>query len=170
MQESKGETHDQRLAANMRALRERKDMSQAALAAAMSERGIPWHQQTVGRIEAGQQQVRFAEAVELAEVLKTSLDRLTWSTPEANATEFVYAAGTRVAKSYEEVAAAVARLLADLAWAERALADSADSKWARVREACTDTAARAAEMDLDAAVGEGIRRYEELPHTAEAAE
>ena len=73
-------------------------MSQAALAIEMTARGIPWHQQTVGRIEGGQQPLRFAEAVALAGVLKTSLDRLTWSTPEANATERVYAAGAAVGR------------------------------------------------------------------------
>lgn len=145
----------------MRSLRERKGMSQSALAAAMSERGIPWHQQTVGRIEGGQQQLRAAELVELAAVLKTSLDRLTWSSPEANATERVYAAGYSVRKSHEAVAAAVHRALADVSFAERLLAETADNPSPRVQEARADTVDRLEQFGVNDAIEEGVRRYNE---------
>src|SRR3974390_3268705 len=54
---------------NLRILRERAGISQSALAAAMTKQGISWHQQTVGRVEAGQQSVRFHEARQLAAIL-----------------------------------------------------------------------------------------------------
>ena len=152
---------EERFAANLRALRERAGMSQSALAAAMAERGRPWHQSTVYRVEAGKQPVSFGEATDLAAILRTSLDRFTWSTPEASETEFVQAAGTRVRVSYEDVAVAVCRLLADIAAAERVIASSAGSRWPRVREALEDTAARVREYGLEAAISEGIGRYDE---------
>lgn len=159
--DGRGESAEERFAANLRTLRERAGMSQAALAAAMAGRGRPWHQSTVYRVESGKQPVSFGEAMDLAGILRTSLDRFTWSSPEAGETEFVYAAGTRVRISCEEVAAAVCRLLADVAAAQRVLASSAGSRWPRVQAAREDTAARVREYGLEAAIGEGIGRYEE---------
>ena len=86
----------ERLAWNLKVLRERAGMSQAALAEAMTGRGHPWHQSTVYRVESGRQTVKFEEVAALAEILHTSMDRFTWTSPEASATEFTYAAGTRV--------------------------------------------------------------------------
>ena len=151
---------DERLAANLRTLRERAGMSQSALAAAMVEKGWPWHQSTVYRVESGKQTVSFGEASDLAEILRTSLDRFTWLLPEASETELVYAAGTNVRHSHEIVAGAVVRLLADRAAAERRVAESKDSKWPRVHEALEDTAATLVACTLEDAVEEGGRRYE----------
>jgi transcriptional regulator with XRE-family HTH domain len=161
------EPPDHRLASNLRALRERKGWSQSALADAMAERGIPWHQQTVTRIEAGQQQVRFGELMALAAVLETSLDRFTWTSPEAGATEYVYSAGTRVRREAEKVSDSVFRLLLALGGAERALAATEDSEYPRVQEARTDTDERVKMYGLDEAIDEGIRRYEERTGTEE---
>ena len=118
-------------------------MSQSALAAAMTERGYPWHQQTVGRVEAGRQSVRFAEIEQLARILQTSLDRFTWTQPEAGATEYIYSAGTRVVRCAEDVAHAVHLLLHALASAERTLTMTADTPYPRAQEARRDTAASA---------------------------
>ena len=170
MQQREVEPADQRLAANLRTLRERKGWSQSALAQAMTERGIPWHQQTVTRIEAGQQQVRFGELMALAAVLETSLDRFTWTSPEAGATEYVYSAGTRVVRLAETVSDSVFHLLLALAAAERTLEMTKDSEYPRVQEARRDTADRVEMYDLDAAVDEGIRRYEERGGTEEESE
>ena len=76
--EFKRESANERLGTNVRALRERKGISQAKLAELMTERGWPWHQSTVYRVESGKQTVGFSEAVDLAEILRTSLDRFTW--------------------------------------------------------------------------------------------
>ena len=145
----------------MRALREEKGMSQAALATAMTERGYPWHQQTVGRVEGGRQSVRFGEIEQLAEILRTSVDRFRWTQPEAGATQFVYSAGTRVVREAEKVSECVFRLLLALDGADRALTQTEDSEYPRVQEARVDTAERVKMYDLDAAVDEGVRRYEE---------
>lgn len=170
MRDQSHESPDQRIAANVRSLRERKGISQSVLAAAMSERGIPWHQQTVGRIESGQQQLRAAELVELAAVLKTSLDRFTWSSPEASATERVYAAGHAVRMQHERIAEAVQRMLIDIAMAERALAETEDNPSPRVQEARTDTAGRLEEFGINDAIEEGVRRYNELTGAADEEE
>jgi transcriptional regulator with XRE-family HTH domain len=152
---------DERFGANVRALREEKGMSQSALAAAMTERGYAWHQQTVGRVEAGRQSVRFGEIEQLAEILKTSVDRFRWTQPEASATLYIYSAGTRVVRSAEDVANAVERLLGDIGAAERTLTMTADTPYPRAQEARRDTVTRVEAYTLDYAVGEGVRRYEE---------
>jgi transcriptional regulator with XRE-family HTH domain len=153
------ENADEKLAGNLRALRDGAGMSQGALAAAMAERGWPWHQSTVNRIEAGRQPVKFAEAVDLAAILGTSLDRLTWSSAEASQAEFVHAAGTEVRLSAETVSAAVHHLLSAVSRAERVLAGAAGSELPRVAAAWEDTYARMTDYSLDEAVSEGIRRH-----------
>lgn len=154
------ESADENLAGNLRVLREGAGMSQKALATAMAERGWPWHQSTVYRVESGHQVVKFAEAVDLAAILKTSLDRLTWSSAEANRVQFVYAAGTEVRLSAEKVSAAVHRLLAAVSRAERVAAEAAGSTSKRVQAAREDTIARLEDFGLDEAVAEGIRRHQ----------
>lgn len=42
--------------------------SQTDLASFMEERGWPWHQQTVGRVEHGQQSLRVGELADLADL------------------------------------------------------------------------------------------------------
>ena len=159
--EGRRESANERLGANVRVLRERMDMSQAELARLMTERGWPWHQSTVYRVESGRQTVSFDEAVDLAAILQTSLDRFTWLQPEASATEYVYAAGTRVVRSSEDVAVAVHMLLSARAAAERTVEMTKDSKYPRVHEAREDTTHRLENYGLDVSVAEGISRYEE---------
>jgi transcriptional regulator with XRE-family HTH domain len=146
---------------NLRTLREGAGMSQSALAAEMTERGHPWHQQTVGRIEAGRQPVRFGEIEELASILRTSLDRFTYGSAEATEAQFTYSIGARVRQEYGAVADAVFRHLLAEAAAERLLARPPASDTPRVKAAREDVAARLGEYTLDGAIDEGIRRYEE---------
>lgn len=152
----------QRFGENVKALRKRAGMSQADLAKRMAERGWPWHQNTVYRIENGGQAVRLFEAAAVAAVLQTSIDRLLWPTPEASATEHVTAAGTKVRTQYEAVAEAVQRMLLDVRYAERALAETKGNTSERVQEARRDTAGRLTEYGVQQAIDEGVRRYAEL--------
>ena len=161
MRERHRESTDDKFAANLRALRERAGLSQSALADEMTGRGHGWHQQTVGRVESGRQAVRFSEAVDLAEIFRTSTDRFTWGSAEANEASFTYAAGTRVRMQYEEVAMAIHRHLADEAAAERLLARPATTGTPRVKAAREDVAARLEEYSPRNAIREGFRRYRE---------
>jgi DNA-binding XRE family transcriptional regulator len=61
----------------MKTLRERDDVSQTELAKAAAAKGLPFHQQTIQRIETGIRPVRLNEAVVLAEILGSSLDAMT---------------------------------------------------------------------------------------------
>ncbi len=67
---------EKRIGANLRTLRERAGMSQAAVAAAMTERGHSWHQSTVARVETAAQSLRLREAVDLAAILQVPLSAL----------------------------------------------------------------------------------------------
>lgn len=144
---------------NLRLLRGK--LSQKELARQMTGRGHPWHQSTVYRIEQGKQTATYPEAKDLAEILHTSMERFSWTGPEANGTAYVYGAGARVSQSYEDVAEAVSRQLTDLDTADRVVAQQRDSKYERVREACEDVAARIEEYGLNEAVDEGIQRWRE---------
>jgi len=60
---------DHNVAANVRAFRERADLSQEELAQRMSERGFGFSQATIWKIESGQRPVKISEAVALSETL-----------------------------------------------------------------------------------------------------
>lgn len=122
MRESQKEPADERFGANVRAERERAAMSQSALAAAMTKRGHAWHQQTVGRVERGQQSLRLAEAEDLAAILKTSVDRLTWTTKEASAGLLMDMTIGRASAAWEQIAAWTVRLLHSLGQLETSVA------------------------------------------------
>lgn len=164
--ERKRESANVRLGLNVRTLRERKGWSQDELAATMRERGHPWHGQTVGKVERGEQPVRWPEAESLAQLLGTSLDRLTWNSEEASAAEFLYARSASLRRSGHAVAEAVMRLLADRAGAQQAAGQMAADERGHVAEAREDLLAAMAEWDLEGAVAEGEAKYEELREQA----
>jgi transcriptional regulator with XRE-family HTH domain len=144
---------------NLRLLREEKGMSQSEVARQMSERGHPWHQSTVYRVEQGKQEASYSEARDLAAILRTSMERFSWTGPEANGTAYVYAAGARLHQNYEQVAEAVEHLLRTRAAAERVLDQFKDSEYERVQEARADVAARMEDYDLEYAIQLGEWRY-----------
>lgn len=143
----------------MRALRENAGMSQTALATAMTERGHPWHQQTVGRVQSGAQPLRAAELIALAEIFGTTLDRFTWSTPESDTVDMMLRRGGVLAPLSENVSDAVELLLAARADAEETLAATEGSEWPRVLDFRPGLAERVARYTLDAAIAEGVRHY-----------
>jgi FtsZ-interacting cell division protein YlmF len=105
------ELTEERFAANLRAVREASGMSQGRLADEMAARGWPWRQQTVTRVETGRRMVRLGEAQAVAEILETSLDRLTWPTGEARVVELL-AEWMRIAKTaYTTIAEQTSELL-----------------------------------------------------------
>lgn len=55
------------------ATRMNRGITQAALAAAMKERGHSWHQATVWSVEKGDRAIRLGEAVSLSEILGVPL-------------------------------------------------------------------------------------------------
>jgi transcriptional regulator with XRE-family HTH domain len=111
MPETHREPADERFGANLRQLREKAGMSQSALAAAMRKRGHKWYQQTVGRVEDGQQSARIGEAEDLAVILKTSVDRLTWTTEEASAGILLDMTTARASTAWGQIKAWTADLL-----------------------------------------------------------
>jgi transcriptional regulator with XRE-family HTH domain len=61
---------------NMRRLRENSKMTQTDLAKALKSRGLPFHQQTIQRIENGERPVRLNEAFLIARELEIELDTM----------------------------------------------------------------------------------------------
>lgn len=120
---------------NLRAVRERRSMGQRELAARMAAQGYPWHQNTVARAEAGDRAVPFEEAEELALILGVTVDRFTWSSPEAGEREMAAAASARLRGAWRELALAKARLDDARDAAARAAERCAKSEFPRVRDA-----------------------------------
>lgn len=162
MQQGPGEeTPDERVGRNVRQLRERAGMSKGALLRAMKDAGHSWYPATVTRIEAGRQSARSAELEDLKTILKTSLDRLFWRAPEAEATEFLYAAGASVRRAYETVAEAVRDHLHTIRHAGHWAAHWENDPHERVQEARADTLSRIEHYGPEDAFDEGVRRWDE---------
>jgi hypothetical protein len=49
-------------------------MSQASLADDMTDRGFPWHQQTVTKVENGKRRAEWDEVVALAEIFSVQVN------------------------------------------------------------------------------------------------
>jgi transcriptional regulator with XRE-family HTH domain len=145
---------------NLRAMRERSGMSQADLARAMTERGKPWHQQTVTEAEAGRRPLRLSETKTLSQILGTTVTAFTWEPAEINESRLVYDAGTQVKLAWEAVAEAVFLLMIHRSRAGSTIRQHRHSKYERVQAAIEDVKARMREHPLDEAVWEGITRYE----------
>lgn len=67
---------EQSFRSNLRSLREARGLTQGHLAAALKQDGLPFHQQTVQKIESGERPPRLAEAIAIARVLGVDLQDL----------------------------------------------------------------------------------------------
>jgi cell division inhibitor SepF len=105
------EVAEQRFAANLRETREAQSMSQYALAREMSDRGWPWRQQTVARIETGQRMVRLGEGTAIAEILHIPLDTLIQPIGETRDAELLSEWIKRARTAYKEIVRAAAELI-----------------------------------------------------------
>jgi transcriptional regulator with XRE-family HTH domain len=105
---------DERFAANIREERGRRKLSQGELARRMAERGFPYYQQTVRRIEEGRRKVSVGEATALAEILGTTMDRLTWPGRAASAAGMLDETIARGLNGWDAIADGTAELL----WAQ----------------------------------------------------
>lgn len=68
--------YDVKVGENLRRLRLARGMNQEQLAAAVAERGIPFRQQTIVKIEKGQRPLRLREADAITEALEVAIDAL----------------------------------------------------------------------------------------------
>lgn len=141
------------LGANVRYLREHASISQVELARRMTERGWSWHQSTVYRVETGKQPVRFDEALDLADLLGVTLDRLTWAIGEAAEEEVARHAITGLRERMQEAAVAITLLRVAQATARRTATTAADSGYPRIRELAGDIERDLPSVTLDAVLG-----------------
>ena len=64
---------NQRVGANLRRLRKANGITQAALAGLLSREGLPFHQQTIMKLESGARSLSLEEAITTADVLGVNL-------------------------------------------------------------------------------------------------
>jgi len=146
--------------ANLRAVREHRDISQDGLAEAMTARGHDWYQSTVYKTERGERKVSFHEAIDLAAVLQVTTDRFT-RLPEEAADEYAVTQGAALLeRTWDQAASAVAGLHQARAAAEGLAARFAGSKHARVREAVRGLLAELGGRTPEAAAAEGAARWD----------
>jgi transcriptional regulator with XRE-family HTH domain len=152
---------DERLAVNLRMLREGKPMSQADLARQMTALGHPWHQSTVYRVETGKQVVSYGEAGDLARIFGVQRERFAAGTAESDALEKTISAAADLGAGAKYVARFVHGLLTARANAEKVLAETDGATWPRVRTMRDLIAEDLDKHTLDAAIAEGARRHKE---------
>jgi transcriptional regulator with XRE-family HTH domain len=97
------ELTEQRFAANLRQAREENGVSQVRLAQEMAKRGWPWRQQTVTRVESGQRMVRLGEATAIADILGTSVARLTVPARDTRALNLLGFTAGRAREAYGQI-------------------------------------------------------------------
>lgn len=148
--------------ANVRYLREHASISQTELARRMTDRGWPWHQSTVYRVESGRQAVRFDEALDLADLLGVTLDRMTWAIGESAEQELAEGALTRLKDAHLSAIQAIVQLHAARAAAERAARDAAHSEYAHVREAAAPIAVGLLATMIERVVSAGELEWEQM--------
>ena len=144
---------------NIRTRREQKQMSQGDMAREMTARGWQWHQSTVYKVEHGTRRTEAFEVVDLAEILGVPMSNLFWPPAEVNESGMVYRALAILHREWEETAQAVRRLLAARDLAENTLAQSGNSQYQRVRDACGELAAEFEERTVEEAAAEGWTRH-----------
>jgi hypothetical protein len=123
---------DEAFAVNLRRRRQLQEVSQGELARRMMERGFPFYQQTIRRIEDHTRKVSVGEGKALAQILDTTLDLLTSPPEEADAVNSVVAAASAVTFHGQGVSRSVAALLAARDHAEKVLRETEGTPWPKV--------------------------------------
>jgi transcriptional regulator with XRE-family HTH domain len=155
---------DERFAGNIRETRERLNLSQGELARRMAERGFPYYQQTIRRIEEGRRKVSVGEAKALAEILGTTMDRLTLPGQVAAAAYMMNFAAAGAQRAWNDIASHTTMLLAARGTLEHLAAQMIERDYLgsdKIREIVT-AAAQASEMTPEAAVLAGRANYENI--------
>jgi transcriptional regulator with XRE-family HTH domain len=154
---------DELFAIQVRETRERLKMSQGELARRMSARGFPYYQQTVRRIEDGRRKVSVGEAKALAEILGTTVDRLTWPGREASAAVLLDLSIGRALQAYEQIASWTATLLWALAQLGTTVGETEDKTFREVEkmQEILREAAEVLKLTPEAAVEMGRKDHEE---------
>jgi transcriptional regulator with XRE-family HTH domain len=155
---------DERFAANIREERGRRKLSQGELARRMAERGFPYYQQTIRRIEEGRRKVSVGEAAALADIFGTTVDRLTWPGQVASAAWLLNTAMARADKAWNDIARRTRSLLYALTQLEHVAADLEKKDCLgsdKIREYVAE-AAQYAEMNPEDAVAAGRGDYEAM--------
>jgi transcriptional regulator with XRE-family HTH domain len=155
---------DERFATNIREERERQKLSQGELARRMAERGFPYYQQTIRRIEEGRRKVSVGEAKALAEILGTTMDRLTWPGQVASAAYLMDTAIARAKQAWDGITQGTTTLLYARATLEHIAAQMTERDYLgsdKIREIVAE-AAQVAEMNPHDAVQAARADYENM--------
>lgn len=94
---------EQEIGRTVRRLRRAVDLSQAALADALTSHGVPFSQQTVLKVEKGTRPLKLVEAQAIADVVGGTIDDLLDGDNESAAREALHAAEAKVAAISREL-------------------------------------------------------------------
>jgi transcriptional regulator with XRE-family HTH domain len=118
---------ERRFAENFRSARDAAGLSGRQVADQMRQRGFPFHQQTVVRIESGEQRVRIGEGTALAHIVGSTLDALTRPPELALLAADIMTAARKVREQKRELASLTRRHEVDVGNLRRFLAKAQES-------------------------------------------
>lgn len=153
-----------RFGQNLRAVRDRRDLSQDDLAGKMAALGHKWHPSTVARLENGERRATWMEVRDLARILEVTMDRFTWAPAEEAEAAFVSTTAATLRQAAEDVRVAVATLLAARHVGRLRADERQDSQYERVRNAVHDLEGDLETATLDAAIAAGEALWEKERH------
>jgi transcriptional regulator with XRE-family HTH domain len=159
---------DELFAVNVRETRERLKLSQGELARRMAERGFPFYQQTVRRIEEGRRKVSVGEAKALGQILKTPMERLTWPGREASAAALLGMSIARAHQAHDEISRWTGTLLWALAQLGTTVGEAERDDYlgsAKIRDLVAE-ARDTLRLTPEGAVAGGRRDHEDLHWSA----
>lgn len=163
---------DENFAARLREERERKHWLQSHVAKLMRDHGWPWHPQTVQKIETGRRKVTAGEAVALAGIFETTVERLALPGKAASAAMILTMYTARAGRARQQVGEWANVLLFSQTHLERNLAQLEKDGYLgspELRRFAAE-AREAMRLSPEAAVAEARRAEEEARREEEAEE
>lgn len=142
---------DQLVSANLYALRQSAGMTQTELAEACEARGLPWHQQTVQKLEKGVRPLKLTEALAVADALGVAPDLLWADTETVGWVALTEAALARVTEHERQLRRSADDLGAAVFQLQRTVVDSQGNLPAAIADRAR-AAIASAESQLVAAV------------------
>lgn len=158
------ENNDETVGRNLRRLREARGLSQAELAQALTDAGLPgFHPQTITKIEKGVRAVKLVEGVPLARILgvepeallETSASALSSAALHRAVDKLIFTAGV----AHAEISSGVDHLLKARAELEALITDAREGLGVEKRES---TIAALAQLTVDSAIQQGLKGHTPL--------
>lgn len=157
------ENNDATVGSNLRRLREARGLSQAELAEALTEAGLPgFHPQTITKIEKGVRAVKLIEGVPMARLLGVEPEALVAASAAAVSSAALHRAVDKLIFSAGVAHNSITAAIRDLLTSRRKLEDMLTNNVGELRaDAVSDVRRALGEMTVESAMAQGLSWHRE---------